>query len=197
MNDLQLMTSGHWHNGKKPAIGEALMHTRRLCHRLNLLDPGDTEHRNAIFTELFARIEPPFVIHSPFRCDFGSQISIGKGFMANYNLTILDEAAVTIGNNVMLGPNVGIYTITHALNPAQRADGIMRSAPVTLGNDVWVGSNAVILPGVTIGDGSVIGAGSVVTHSIPAGVLAAGNPCRVIRPITETDKVPVNEIYTQ
>lgn len=189
MNDLQLMSSGLWHNGKTQMIGEALMHTRRLCHRLNMLDPDNEAERCRILIGMLGKIEPPFVIHSPFRCDFGSQIHIGRNFMANYNLTVLDEAGVTIGNEVLIGPNVSIFTIIHALDPIQRAEGIMRSAPVSIGNNVWIGGNVVILPGVTIGDGAVIGAGSVVTRPIPPGVLAAGNPCQIIRNITESDKV--------
>lgn len=189
MNDLQLMSSGLWHNGKTQMIGDALTRTRRLCHRLNMLDPDNDTERRSILSEILGSIEPPFTIHSPFHCDFGSQIHIGRNFMANYNLTILDEAEVNIGNNVLIGPNVSIYTIIHAFDPDQRANGIMRSAPVSIGDNVWIGGSAVILPGVTIGAGSIIGAGSVVTKSIPAGVLAAGNPCRIIRPITEADKV--------
>ncbi len=136
----------------------------------------------------------PFVIHSPFHCDFGTNIRAGKNLICNYNVTILDEGEVTIGDNVFIGPNCSIYTIIHALNPQQRNGGIMRSAPVTIGSDVWLGGNVVVLPGVTIGDGSVIGAGSVVVKDIPSGVLAVGNPCKVVRPITAADDVEENEI---
>ena len=117
---------------------------------------------------MFGRTGGTFCIHSPFHCDFGSQISIGEDFTGNFNLTILDEAPVTIGNHVFIGPNVGIYTI---------------------GDNVWIGGNCVVMQGVTIGDGTVIGAGSVVTRDIPAGVIAFGNPCRVIRPVTEDDRI--------
>lgn len=126
---------------------------------------------------MFGRTGGTFCIHSPFHCDFGSQISIGDDFTGNFNLTILDEAPVTIGNHIFIGPNVGIYTVTHALLPDQRNAGVMRSLPITIGDNVWIGGNCVVMQGVTIGDGTVIGAGSVVTRDIPAGVIAFGNPC--------------------
>ena len=110
-------------------------------------------------------------------------------FVGNFNLTILDEAPVTIGDHVFIGPNVGIYTVNHALLPDQRNAGIMRSLPIAIGNNVWIGGHTVVMQGVTIGDNTVIGAGSVVTHDIPAGVVAVGSPCRVLRKITEADRV--------
>lgn len=116
-------------------------------------------------------------------------ISVGDHFVGNFNLTILDEAPVTIGDHVFIGPNVGIYTVNHALLPDQRNAGIMRSLPIAIGNNVWIGGHTVVMQGVTIGDNTVIGAGSVVTHDIPAGVVAVGSPCRVLREITEADRV--------
>ena len=147
------------------------------------------EERNAIIRQLFSRTGGTFCIHSPFHCDFGSQISIGDDFTGNFNLTILDEAPVTIGDHVFIGPNVGIYTVTHALLTDQRNAGVMRSLPITISDNVWIGGNCVVMQGVTIGDGTVIGAGSVVTRDIPAGVIAFGNLCRVIRPVTEDDRI--------
>ena len=127
-------------------------------------------------------------IEPPFRCDYGFHIFLGSGFYANYDCIILDVCPVTIGERVLLGPRVGIYTAAHPLDAAVRATGAEYGAPVTIGDDVWVGGNAVICPGVTIGTGSVIGAGSVVTRDIPPGVVAAGNPCRVLRPIGPADR---------
>ena len=133
-------------------------------------------------------------LHSPFHCDFGAQISVGDHFVGNFNLTILDEAPVTIGSHVYIGPNVGIYTVHHALLADQRNEGIMQSLPVVIGDNVWIGGNTVILRGVTIGEGAVIGAGSVVSRDIPPRVIAVGNPCRVLRPLTEADRIATSEI---
>ena len=189
MNELERMKAGYWLHAVCPPIGAELHRAEELCFRLNQLPPGHREEREAILRELFGHLGEGCTLHSPFHCDFGTQIRIGDGFVGNFNLTILDEAPVTIGDRVLIGPNVGIYTVSHALQPDQRAEGIMRSLPVRIGNDVWIGGHAVITQGVTIGDGAVIGAGSVVTHDIPARVIAAGNPCRVLRPITEEDRI--------
>ena len=189
MNDYEKMRAGRWLHAVTPRIGEALLRAEELCFRLNQLPPSRRKEREAIIRQLFGRVGNDITLHSPFHCDFGEQISVGDHFVGNFNLTILDEAPVTIGDRVLIGPNVGIYTVNHALLPDQRAEGIMRSLPVRIGNDVWIGGHAVITQGVTIGDGAVIGAGSVVTHDIPPRVVAAGNPCRVLRPITEEDRI--------
>ena len=193
MNELERMKAGYWLHAVCPSIGAELLRGEELCFRLNQLPPGHREEREAILRDLFGHLGEGCTLHSPFHCDFGTQIRIGDGFVGNFNLTILDEAPVTIGDRVLIGPNVGIYTVSHALQPDQRAEGILRSLPVRLGNDVWIGGHVVITQGVTIGDGAVIGAGSVVTHDIPARVIAAGNPCRVLRPITEEDRI--REVY--
>ena len=194
MNDLENMRAGHWLRAITPQIGAALRRAEELCFRLNQLPPSRSEEREAILRGLFAHLGRNFVIHSPFLCDFGSQISIGDDFVGNFGLTILDEAPVTIGDRVFIGPDTGIYTVNHALQPDQRHEGIMRSQPVTIGDDVWIGGRVVITPGVAIGPGSVIGAGSVVTRDIPAGVIAAGNSCRVLRPIGPGDRIPEEAI---
>ena len=172
-----------------PEISAALQRCADLCFQLNAVRPSDTEKRNCIIRELLGSIDENFIIHSPFRCDFGFNIHIGKNFIGNFNLSILDEAQVTIGDNVMIGPNCSLVTITHALLPDQRHEGIMQAKPITIGNNVWLAANVTVLPGVTIGDDSVIGAGSVVTKSIPPRTLAAGIPCRPMRPITDKDRV--------
>lgn len=188
---LRQMTSGEWHYGFAPEIAAALARTADLCFRLNSLPPSAREERDSLLRSMLGGAGRNLCVHSPFRCDFGSNIRLGDNLIANFNLTILDEGEVTIGDNVFIGPNCGIYTIIHALLPEQRNAGIMRSRPVRIGDNVWLGAAVTVLPGVIIGDGAVIGAGSVVTRDIPAGVLAAGNPCRPLRPLEpERDRAP-------
>lgn len=165
-----------------------MLEAETLCFELNNIPPSCKEKRRELIYKLLGKIGEPFTIHSPFRCDFGKHIKIGHHFVGNYNLTILDEGLVTIGNNVFIGPNCSIYTIVHALDAEERNKGLMQARPVTIGDNVWIAGNVTVLPGVTIGDGAVIGAGSVVTKDVPAGVVAAGNPCKVLRTIKRTDK---------
>ena len=127
-------------------------------------------------------------IVSPFFCDYGYHIEVGENFFANMNCVILDEAPVKFGDNVFVAPNCGFYTAGHPLDAERRNQGLEYARPITVGDDVWIGAGVSVLPGVTIGQGAVIGAGSVVNRDIPPRVLAAGNPCRVIREITEEDK---------
>ena len=194
MNDLEKMRSGRWLHAVTSEIGAALLRAEELCFRLNQLPPSRREEREAIIRQLFGHVGEAPCLHSPFHCDFGEQISVGDHFVGNFHLTILDEAPVRIGNHVYIGPNVGIYTVHHALLPDQRNEGIMQSLPVEIHDNVWIGGHSVILRGVTIGEGAVIGAGSVVTRDIPPRVIAAGNPCRVLRPLTEADRIPESEI---
>ena len=191
MKIIEDLHAGKWVYGFDRDLGKVLQATETLCFRLHAIAPDRKEEREELIRGMLGRIGDSFLIHSPFRCDFGKHIFIGKNFISNFNLTILDEAIVTIGDNVFVGPNCGIYTINHALLPDQRNAGVMQAAPVTIGNDVWLAADVKVLPGVTIGDGAVIGAGSVVTRDIPPRVLAAGNPCRVIREITEEDRVDI------
>lgn len=191
----ELLNNGEWvRAGAKdsPEVSEKLVRCADKCHELNSLRPSMTERRRAIVEELLGSIGENFVLHSPFRCDFGFNIHIGDNFVGNFNLSILDEASVVIGDNVMIGPNCSLVTIVHALDAHQRSDGVMMAKPIVIGDNVWIAANVVILPGVSIGDGAVIGAGSVVTKSIPGNVLAVGNPCKVVRGITDSDKVSVS-----
>ncbi len=156
-------------------------------HIYNSLLPSEMEKRQAIIRQVVGSAGNRFLIEQPFFVEYGYNIHLGENFFSNFNCTILDEAPVHFGNDVLLAPNVCIYTVNHPLNAERRRAGFEYARPVTIGNNVWIGGNSVILPGVTIGDNSVIGAGSVVTKNIPANVLAAGNPCKVIRQITEAD----------
>ena len=161
--------------------------SRRILHQLNTCAPDDFDKISGLVKELFGKSDGAFV-NPPFFCDYGSHIEVGKGFFANYNCTILDVAKVTIGDNCQFAPNVSIYTAGHPVHLETRNTMYEYGISVTIGNNVWVGGNTVILPGVHIGDNVVIGAGSVVTRDIPANTIAAGNPCRVLREITEADR---------
>lgn len=163
------------------------MITRKIVHRLNTMDPSDFEGIKETVKELLGKSEGAF-INPPFYCDYGSHIEVGKNFFANYNCTILDVAKVVIGDNCQMAPNVAIYTAGHPLHPDSRNSGYEYGISVTIGDNVWIGGNAVIMPGVHIGSNTVIAAGSVVTKDIPDWVVAGGNPCRVIRSITEEDR---------
>lgn len=193
-NVISELQRGRWVYGISEEIDRMLQATEAKCFELNSLSPLKADERRKLVTELLGRIEEPFTIHSPFHCDFGKHISIGKNFVGNFNLTILDEAQVTIGDNVFIGPNCSIYTINHALQPRQRNEGVMRALPVKIGSNVWLGGNVTVLPGVTIGDGCVVGAGSVITRDLPPYSLATGNPCTVRRTISETDFIAPAEI---
>lgn len=175
--------------GKK---GEELFHERQLAKELlfqfNNLRPSQIEERNKILKKVLGKTGKNFFFEPPFRCDYGYNIEIGKNFYSNYNLIILDCAKVSIGDNVMIGPNVQIYTAGHPIHHETRNALWEYAQPISIGNNVWIGGNTVINPDVKIGDNVVIGAGSVITKDIPANVIAFGNPCKVYREITEEDK---------
>ena len=160
---------------------------RRVLQRLNTVDRSDFDEIGRIVKELLGKSDGAFV-NPPFYCDYGSHIEVGKNFFANYNCTIIDVAKVKIGDNCQMAPNVSIYTAGHPLHPVSRNSMYEYGISVTIGDNVWIGGNTVIMPGVHIGSNTVIGAGSVVTKDIPDWVVAVGNPCRVIRQITEEDK---------
>lgn len=169
-----------------------LMQERALAKEIlfdfNNSRPSEIEKRNSLLINLFGKTPARFQIEQPFQCDYGYNIEIGNNFFANYNLVILDCAKVIIGDNVFIGPNVGIYTAGHPLHFALRNQEYEFALPITIGNNVWLGGNVVINPGIKIGDNTVIGSGSIITKDIPDNVLAVGNPCRVVRQITDADK---------
>lgn len=159
------------------------LEVQSLCHKFSALDPKKVTKRKQLIKEIVNSIGENFVIEQPFHCDYGYFITIGENFYANYNLTILDTAEIKIGDNVFIGPNVNIYAATHPIDKERRNQNLEKGIPVTIGNSVWIGGNVTILPGVTIGDNTVVGAGSVVTKPLPANIVAAGNPCKVIKTI--------------
>ena len=161
---------------------------RKLTQQLNTMDTSDFDRIRGVVNELFGKSDETTFLNPPFYCDYGSNIEVGKNCFINYNCTILDNAKVVLGDNCLLAPNVSIYTAGHTIHPAARALGYEYGIPVTVGDNVWIGGNTVICPGVHIGSNTVVGAGSVVTRDIPEWSFAAGNPCRVIRPITEEDR---------
>lgn len=160
---------------------------RRKLQKLNFMDRSDFDGIAEVVKDLLGKSQDAF-INPPFYCDYGSHIEAGKNLFINYNCTILDVAKVKIGDNCQMAPNVAIYTAGHPIHPVTRNSYYEYGKEITIGDNVWIGGNVVICPGVHIGDNVVIGAGSVVTKDIPAWSVAAGNPCRVLRPITDADK---------
>ena len=170
---------------------ESILEEQQVCRRklqkLNFMDRSDFQGIGEVVKDLLGRSEGAF-INPPFYCDYGTNIEVGKNFFANYNCTILDVAKVKIGDNCQLAPNVAIYTAGHPLHPGSRNSAYEYGKEVVIGDNVWIGGNTVICPGVHIGDNVVIGARSVVTRDIPDWTVAAGNPCKVLRRITDDDK---------
>ena len=164
-------------------------HAKVELQKFNLMDPTKIKARNQIIKKLFGKTSSRFFIEPPFYCDYGYNIEVGDNFYSNYNLTILDCAKVIIGDNVMIAPNVSLFTAGHPVDAVLRVEGWEYAMPIEIGDNVWIGGNTVINPGVKIGANTVIGSGSVVTKDIPDNVVAAGNPCKVIREINARDKV--------
>lgn len=167
---------------------QARKRAKHLCQQLNALRADQTKARQVLYQQLFGQVSRAY-LEPDFFCDYGDRIKLGTNFYANHHCVLLDGGGISIGDHVMLGPNVHIYSTSHPIDAAQRQQGMMLAAPVTLGNNCWIGGNSVIMPGVTLGEACVIGAGSVVTRSIPAGYVAAGNPCRVLRPVTPDETI--------
>ena len=161
-----------------------LNEVKEIIHEYNALRPSETARRLEILKDLLGYVaDDEIIVNQPFYCDYGKQISVGKRFFANFNLTVLDEARVTIGDDCFIGPNVSIYTACHSTDPVERNTRREWAEPVTIGDNVWIGGSVTILPGVTIGSNVTIGAGSVVVKDIPDNVVAVGNPCKVIKKI--------------
>ena len=160
-----------------------------LLFEYNSLRPSETEKKTALLKKMFAEIGEGCYIETPFHANFGgAHVHFGKNIYANFNLTLVDDTHIYVGYNTMFGPNVTLATAGHPVLPELREKGYQFNIPIHIGKNCWIGAGSVILPGVTVGDGSVIGAGSVVTKDIPSGVVAVGNPCRVLRKIGNRDR---------
>ena len=159
-----------------------------LCHQYNQLRPSDRAGQQEVLKKLLGKTGENFTLTAPFWCDYGYNIELGENFYANHNLVILDGAKVTFGDNVFIGPDCGFHTAGHPIDFERRNRGLEYAYSITVGDNVWIGAGVQVMPGVTIGSNVVIGGGSVVVKDIPGNCVAVGNPCKVIRPITEEDK---------
>ena len=188
MTEREKMLAGRLYLADDPELVAARVKARQLTHAYNATGPEESDRRRAILQELLGEMGEGTYIEPTFRCDYGSNIRLGRWFYANFDCIILDVAPVTIGDNVLFAPRVGVYTAAHPIDAEIRNTGLEFAKPITIGDNVWVGANVAINPGVTIGSDVVIGAGSVVTKDIPDHVVAVGNPCRVLRSITDEDR---------
>lgn len=176
------MLAGALYSPLDPTLVAARSHARTLLHRYNTT-PEDPAVRRVLLETLLGSVGAGVEIVPPFHCDYGAHLHLGDKVFFNANSVVLDVCDVRIGSGTLVGPGVQFYAATHPTDPAVRRQGLEAGAPITVGENVWIGGGAILLAGVTVGDDSVIGAGSVVTRSMPPSVLAAGNPCRVIRPL--------------
>ncbi|WP_137166606.1 sugar O-acetyltransferase [Salinimonas lutimaris] len=184
----QKMHSGEVYFSHEPALVDEQTQCLEILYDYNQSRPSQHARRQQILTQLFARMGENCYFEPPLRANWGKHTYVGKQVYANFNLTLVDDTTITIGDYVMFAPNVTLATAGHPIEPGLRRHVGQFNMPVTIENNVWIGAHTVVLPGVTIGENSVIGAGSVVTRDIPANVVAVGNPCRVLRPIGENDK---------
>jgi acetyltransferase-like isoleucine patch superfamily enzyme len=188
MTEKEKMLSGMPYKGFDEELVKERQYAKEVLFDFNSLRPNQIEERNERMKKLFGKVSSEFFIEPPFRCDYGYNISIGDNFYSNYNCIILDCAPVTIGDNVLFGPNVSLFTAGHPVHPLPRNEGIEYAFPITIGNNVWIGGGVIVNPGITIGDNVVVGSGSVVTKDIPSNVIAVGNPCKVLKEITDEDR---------
>ena len=188
MNQKERMLAGLPYKAWLDGLSEERLDLRLKIHKFNSCSPDKKDEMKAMIKDIVGKCGKDIFIEPPFHCDYGKNIDVGENFYANFNCVILDVGKVKIGTNVMFAPNVSIYTAGHPIHPESRNSGYEYGIGITIGDNVWVGGSVVINPGVHIGNNVVIGSGSVVTKDIPDNVIAVGNPCRIIREITEDDR---------
>lgn len=194
MTEMERMLAGKLYIAQGNEIIDGILRARQLLDQFNRAEAMEFDLRDEVLKALLGHIGEGSSINPPFRCDYGSNIFVGDLFFANYDCIFIDVCPITIGNNVFFGPRVCLYTAGHPVDADVRNLNLEYGKPITIGNDVWLGGNVIVNPGVTIGDNVVIGSGSVVTKDIPSGVIAAGNPCRVLREITDEDRAYWNKL---
>ena len=188
MDQKERMLAGLPYKAWLDGLSEDRMEAKRKIYEYNHLPPEKWDMQTKLLKNLLGKTGEVIHIEAPFHCDYGYNIEVGENFFANYNLIILDVGKVVIGDNAQIAPNVAIYTAGHPIHPDSRNSGYEYGIPITIGDNVWIGGSTCIMPGVNIGNNVVIGGGSVVVRDIPDNVIAAGNPCKVIRTITEADR---------
>lgn len=188
MNQKERMLAGLPYKAWMDGLEEERTNNKKKIYEYNQLPPEEWDRQTELLKTILGKTGENVHIEAPFHCDYGYNIEVGENFFANYNLIILDVGKVKIGANAQIAPNVSIYTAGHPVHPDSRNSGYEYGIPVTIGDNVWIGGNTCIMPGVTIGNNVVIGGGSVVTKDIPDNMIAVGNPCKVIREITEADR---------
>lgn len=188
MNQKERMLAGLPYKAWMDGLEEERTANKKKIYEYNNLPPEKWDKKTELLKNILGRTGENVHIEAPFHCDYGYNIEVGENFFANYNLIVLDVGKVCIGDNAQIAPNVSIYTAGHPIHPNSRNSGYEYGIPVTIGDNVWIGGNTCIMPGVTIGNNVVIGGGSVVTKDIPDNMIAVGNPCKIIREITETDR---------
>lgn len=194
MTEWEKLQNGQMYNDFDDDLFQRRVAAKKLFRAYNRTEDEDVELRKSIMKELFKKLGENVWIEPDFRCEFGRNITIDDNVYINFGCVILDCADVFIGANTLLGPNVGIYPVNHAIDAQERIKGGCRAKPVHIGRNVWFGGDVKVLAGVTIGDNTIIGTGSIVTKDIPANVIAVGNPCKVLRQITEADKTEYSEV---
>ena len=187
MTELENCNAGLWYHTESTGLGIKHLVATDLCARFNQTRPSNIKKRQRLLCKILGRMGNDCYIEPRLQCSYGFNLEVGNHFFANSNCFFMDDAKITFGDHVFIGPNCAFYTAQHPIHPEQRNRKIERALPISVGNNVWFGGNCVVLPGVKIGSNTVIGAGSIVTKDIPDNVVAVGNPCRVLRSITDAD----------